>query len=99
MDFSLVAVSHVHDYFVQCAFEQPLDLSLQMFLRSDGVKVLVLPLDNVSADILLRITSSDPGLVKEMTAWLEFNESILRGSSKPQLPLLHLVLWVGLLGL
>lgn len=77
VDFSLVVVSQVHDYFVQCAFDEPLDLSLQLFLRSGGVKVMLLPLTNGSADILLRLTSSDRGLIKEMTAWLEFNETLL----------------------
>lgn len=82
VDFSLVVVSQVHDYFVQCAFDEPLDLSLQLFLRSGGVKVMLLPLNNGSADILLRLTSSDRGLIKEMTAWLEFNEALLHSPCK-----------------
>ncbi|KAL8436509.1 hypothetical protein ACSSS7_001672 [Eimeria intestinalis] len=76
-----MVVSYEHDYFIHCAFEQPHDLLLQMFLRTGGVQVVVLPLDNVSADISLRVTSSDPYLIKEMTAWLDFNESLLNDPS------------------
>ncbi|OEH78434.1 transmembrane [Cyclospora cayetanensis] len=77
VDFTLVATSRLKDYFIQCAFEEPLDLVLQMFLQTNGVKVLLLSLDNVSADVSLRLTSSDAKLIKEMSAWLDYSESLL----------------------
>ncbi|XP_026193047.1 uncharacterized protein LOC34617345 [Cyclospora cayetanensis] len=81
VDFTLVATSRLKDYFIQCAFEEPLDLVLQMFLQTNGVKVLLLSLDNVSADVSLRLTSSDAKLIKEMSAWLDYSESLLSDPS------------------